>query len=182
MSRLVSRIWKPVQRKGADRYLRLNILSFAASVTLTRLLLELTGYPQLGNESLHLAHVLYGGVLLYASSVLPLLYANRWAYTWSAIISGVGVGLFIDEVGKFITQANDYFFPAAAPIIYACFLLTVLLYLRVSREFPLDARAEFYAVLETLSEVLDHDLGREEHRDLCGRLSRIKRRPATLTS
>ena len=174
MSRLVSRIWKPVQRKGADRYLRLNILSFAASVTLTRLLLELTGYPQMGNESLHIAHVLYGGILLYASSLLPLLYANRWAYTWSAITSGVGVGLFIDEVGKFITQANDYFFPAAAPIIYACFLLTVLLYLRVSRKAPLDARAEFYAVLETLSEVLDHDLDREEYQELCDRLSRIK--------
>ncbi|HUV34738.1 MAG TPA: hypothetical protein VMW22_07375, partial [Candidatus Desulfaltia sp.] len=88
MSQLVSRIWKPVQRKGADRYMRLNILSFAASISLTRLLLEMTGYPQLGNETLHIAHVLYGGVLLYASSILPLLYANRWAYTWSAMISG----------------------------------------------------------------------------------------------
>jgi len=174
MSQLVSRIWKPVQRKGADRYMRLNILSFAASISLTRLLLEMTGYPQLGNETLHIAHVLYGGVLLYASSILPLLYANRWAYTWSAMISGIGVGLFIDEIGKFITQANDYFFPAAAPIIYACFLLTVLLYLRVSRGTELDARGEFYAVLETLSEVLDHDLEPGEHQDLCSRLARIK--------
>ena len=73
MSQLVSRVWKPVQRKGADRYLRLSILSFAASVSLTRLTLEQTWYPQLGSESLHIAHVLYGGILLYASSVLPLL-------------------------------------------------------------------------------------------------------------
>ena len=121
MSEIVSRIWKPVQRMGADRYMRLNILSFAASVSLTRLLLELTGYPQLGNETLHIAHVLYGGVLLYASSILPLLYANRWVYTWSSILSGIGVGLFIDEVGKFITQANDYFFPPALSIIYGLF-------------------------------------------------------------
>jgi len=174
MSQLVSRVWKPVQRKGADRYLRLSILSFAASVSLTRLVLDLTGYPQLGNETLHIAHVLYGGVLLYASSVLPLLYANRWAYTWGAIVSGVGVGLFIDEVGKFITQSNDYFFPAAAPIIYACFLLTVLVYLRVSKGQELDARAELYAVLETLSEVVDHDLEPDEHQELKDRLARIR--------
>jgi len=119
MSQIVSRIWKPVRRRGAERYLQLTVLSFAASVSLTRLVLELTGYPQLGNSTLHIAHVLYGGVILYAASLIPLLYANRWAYTWGAILSGVGVGLFIDEVGKFITQSNDYFFRAAAPIIYA---------------------------------------------------------------
>ena len=116
MSQIISRIWKPVRRRGAERFLQLTVLSFAASVSLTRLILELTNYPQLGNATLHIAHVLYGGVLLYVASLLPLLFANRWAYTWGAILSGIGVGLFIDEVGKFITQSNDYFFPAAAPL------------------------------------------------------------------
>ncbi len=106
----------------------MNLLSFAASVTFTRFFLELTGYPQLGNETLHIAHVLYGGVLLYISSLIPIIYANRWAYTWTSVISGVGVRRFIDEVGKFITQNNDYFFPNVAPIIYAFFLSSVLIY------------------------------------------------------
>jgi hypothetical protein len=44
---------------------------------------------------------------------------------WAALLSGVGLGLFIDEVGKFITSNNNYFFPLAAPIIYLAFLLTV---------------------------------------------------------
>ena len=176
MSQIISRVSKTVRRKGAERYLRLNLLSFAASVTFTRFFLMATGYPQLGNETLHIAHVLYGGVLLYVGSLLPLIYANRWAYTWSSVLSGVGVGLFIDEVGKFITQSNDYFFPAAAPIIYAFFLASVLIYTRVAKEAPLDTRTEFYAVLGSLEEAIDHDMDQEEHSELIERLKRIKKK------
>ena len=173
MSRVMSRIWKPVQRVRAETYLQITLLSFAASVSLTRLFLELTGYPQLGNQTLHIAHVLYGGVFLFVASLLPIVYCNKWALTWSALLSGVGIGLFIDEVGKFITQANDYFYPAAAPIIYAFFLLTALLYLKFSREPTLDARGELYAVLDTLGEVLDQGLEPEEHEDMRRRLQSI---------
>ncbi len=173
MSHVVSRIWEPVQRTRAETYLQITLLSFSASVSLTRLFLDLTGYPQLGSQTLHIAHVLYGGVLLFAASLLPLIYANKWALTWSALLSGLGVGLFIDEVGKFITQTNDYFYPAAAPIIYAFFLLTALLYLKFSKEPTLDARGELYAVLDTLGEVLDHTLEPEEREDMRLRLQRI---------
>lgn len=176
LNRILNVVLEPVQRKGAERYLQLNLLSFAGSVSLIRIFLELTGYPQLGNETLHIAHVLYGGVLLYVSSLLTLIYANRRAYTWSSVLSGLGVGLFIDEVGKFITQNNDYFFPAAAPIIYAFFLTAVLVYTRVARETPLDTRSEFYAVLESLKDVIDHDLDPEEQSELKKRLKRIKRK------
>ena len=96
----------PVKREGAERYLLLSLVSFAASVIVTRTFLELTGYPQIGNSELHIAHVLWGGLLLFIASLLPLILSNRWAFNTSAILSGVGVGLFIDEVGKFITQSK----------------------------------------------------------------------------
>ena len=89
------------------------------------------------------------------------------------MISGVGVGLFINEVGKFVTQNNDYFFPAAAPIIYAFFLTSVLIHSRVTKETELDTRTELYAVLESLEEVIDHDMDPEEHDELRERLKRI---------
>jgi hypothetical protein len=68
------------------------------------------------------------------------------------------VGLFIDEVGKFVTQTNDYFYPAAAPIIYALFLLTVVIYLQVRRPPRYDARAELYRALSGITELLDNHL------------------------
>jgi hypothetical protein len=38
-----------------------------------RFFLELSDYPQLGNDELHIAHVLWGGLLLMSGALLPLL-------------------------------------------------------------------------------------------------------------
>lgn len=174
MNQLNSQIRRPVQRQGARLYLILTLLSFASSVSLTRLFLQLTGYPKLGgNGQFHIAHVLWGGLLLFIASLLPLILTNRWVYFLCACLSGLGVGLFIDEVGKFITQSNDYFFPLAAPIIYAFFLLTVLVYLEVRRPRPNSARAELYNALDALEEVLDHDLDPLERKALEDRLQHV---------
>lgn len=173
MNRIVSRIRKPVRREGGERYLLFTLLSFAASVALTRLFLELADYPQLGGGELHIAHVLWGGLLLFVAALLPLIFANRWVYVTGSLLAGVGVGLFIDEIGKFITQTNDYFHPAAAPIVYAFFLLTVMVYLQVRRPGVRDSRDELYRALDELQEVLDHDLERSERLALEFRLRRI---------
>jgi hypothetical protein len=170
---VIRRIRRPVSREQAGYYLELMSLSFAAAVGATRLLLEITGYPSLATGELHIAHVLWGGLLLFASALLPVLYANRWVYTAAALGAGVGAGLFMDEVGKFITQSNDYFYPAAAPIVYAFFLLTVLLYIEVRRPKPRDARTELYMALEGLEEVLDRDLNVAERSALETRLQRV---------
>ena len=173
MQPMITRIRKPVEREGAEFYLFLLLLSFAASVSLTRLFLELTGYPQLGNQTLHIAHVLWGGLLLFISALLMLIYANRWVYRLGAILAGVGVGLFMDEVGKFITQTNDYFYPPAASIIYVFFLLVVIFYMEVRRPNRRDARSELYRVLDTFEEVLDRDLDDIERAELENRLHYI---------
>jgi len=168
-----NRVRKPVKRYGAERFLLLTLLSFAASVSLTRLFLQLTGYPKLGSGTLHIAHVLWGGLILFAAALLPLILANRWVYDVSALLAGVGVGLFIDEVGKFITQNNDYFYPPAAPIIYAFFLVTVLVYLQVRRPPSREPRTELYHALEAMEEVLDRDLDEQEREDIDKHLQSI---------
>lgn len=174
---VLPRVRTPVRREGAQTYLLLTLIAFGVSVALTRLVLQLSGYPQLTSGDLHLAHVLWGGLLLFAAALLPLVLANRWVYTAGALLAGIGVGLFIDEVGKFITRTNDYFYPAAAPIVYVFFLLTVLLYLQVRRPGRKDSRTELYAALDGLEEVLDRDLEPGERRALEARLSAIAHDP-----
>ncbi|NOG51711.1 MAG: hypothetical protein HND48_21500 [Chloroflexi bacterium] len=141
-------IRKPVVRADAARYVLILTLAFALCVVVTRVYLELAGYPQLGNDTYHFAHALWGGLLQFFAVLLPLLCVNRWARDVSAVLAGAGAGLFIDEVGKFITQQNDYFFPLAAPIIYVAFLTILLIYLIVRRrQSSTDVHAEMYYVL-----------------------------------
>jgi hypothetical protein len=160
----------PVRREEAPQYLLVTLLSFAVSITLIRLFLTLTGFPRLGSGNLHIAHVLWGGLLLFLASLIPIILANRWALMLGAVLAGAGAGLFIDEVGKFITSTNDYFYPPAAPIIYVFFLLTVWVYIQFSKPPARDPRTSLYRVLEGLEEVLDRDLEFREREDLVARL------------
>ncbi len=128
----------------------------------TRFYLELAGYPQIGNSLLHIAHALWGGLLLLVAVLLPLGLANRWAIQASALLGGMGIGLFIDEVGKFITQANDYFFPPALSIIYGFVLLTVFIYLYFRRPRQADPLQALYHAWEGLQDALDGDLDSAE--------------------
>lgn len=154
--------WNLVQRENAVWYMLISLFSFVATVTIVRGFLVLTGYPQIGSGTLHIAHVLWGGLILYIAAILPLIYLGPRLHIVGAILSGVGVGLFIDEVGKFITRQNDYFYVAAAPIIYVFFLLVVILVIMIRRPKEVDGRAELVQALETLREQLYRPLNSSE--------------------
>jgi len=164
----------PVLRSQSGRDVLITLLSFVFSVSATRLFLEITGYPQIGGGEIHIAHVLWGGLLLFAAALIPIIYANEWAATLAALLAGLGVGLFIDEVGKFITSTNDYFYPSAAPIVYVFFLLTVLLVFRVRAGRPKSNRALMYEVFEELTEVTDRDFSPYEREQLLQKLAQVR--------
>jgi len=167
------RLWKPVRDQAADSFWMLLITALSITVMVTRVYLELTGYPQVGDSTYHVAHVLWGGLLLFIAVALPLSIVNRYALWASAVLGGIGAGLFIDEVGKFITQSNDYFFPLAFPIIYGFILVCVWLYWRIRRHQPRDTRTLLYHALEDLKQVLDNDLDPFEHRELMTELKLV---------
>ena len=93
------RVRTAIRRDKAEDYILTSLVGCAATVIITRVFLHLTGYPQIGNSVLHIAHALWGGLFLVIAIYLPLAYANRWALQTSALLSGIGIGLFIDEVG-----------------------------------------------------------------------------------
>ena len=161
----------PVKRARAESYLIISIATFAATVILTRLFLDLAGYPQVGNGVLHIAHALWGGLLLIIAAILPLILINDWALLLSAVSSGLGVGLFIDEVGKFITQKNDYFFPPAAPVVYGFFMILLLVLLVVRKTQRAQPRNELYRALDGLHEVVEGNLDADEWKTLFDRLA-----------
>ncbi|MCV7289458.1 hypothetical protein H7J87_29450 [Mycolicibacterium wolinskyi] len=116
------------------------VLIAIATILITRLYLELTGYPQIGGGNLHIAHALWGGALMMVALLIGWMMLGFGARIVCVVLGGIGFGLFLDEVGKFVTKDNDYFYGPAAEIMYILVIL-ILVGARVLRGFrPLTAR------------------------------------------
>ncbi|QEU92504.1 hypothetical protein CP970_17735 [Streptomyces kanamyceticus] len=118
--------------RAADAAVPLNVFALTgiATVLVTRAFLAQAGYPKLGgggDSQLHIAHMLWGGLLMMAAILLTLGFLGRAARLTGAFVGGVGFGLFIDEIGKQITDEPGYFYQPAAGIIYLSFALLLLL-------------------------------------------------------
>lgn len=118
---------KPGRRvflRGLDApdLLELLLVSAVSTVLLVRLALHLTGYPSVGGDVIHVAHVLWGGLLMLAALIVSLSFLDRPATRVAAIVGGIGFGAFVDEIGKFVTRSNDYFYEPAVALMYVVFV------------------------------------------------------------
>jgi hypothetical protein len=120
----------------AGAYLETMLVAAVASVLLTRLYLQAAGFPQIGSGGLHVAHLLWGGLLMLASLVLLLATLGKRLKHVSATVGGIGFGLFVDEVGKFVTSDNNYFFQPAVSMIYLTMVLLFLLFRAINQRDP----------------------------------------------
>ncbi len=113
------------------------LVSAVVVIITIRLQLWATGYPALGGGNLHIAHLLWGGLFMVIAILFSISFIGRRPVLPAAIIGGVGFAFFIDEVGKFVTKDNDYFFQPTATIIYIVFLVLyfALRQVRVARGF-----------------------------------------------
>lgn len=120
--------FRVVRNSDAGRMFDTFLISAVVTVLATRLYLHLAGYPQIGGDSvLHIAHMLPGGILMLTAILILIGSINRSSRQFSAFIGGIGFGLFWDELGKFITKDNDYFFQPTIGLIYLTFIGLYLL-------------------------------------------------------
>jgi len=164
-----------IHREQADQYLENVIVSSALTLIVIRVFLRLTGYPRLAPGNLHIAHAVWGGVILLCAGLLALTYRNQLVLSLSSVLTGVGWAFFVDEVGKFLTAEQDYFFRPAAPLIYLSFLVLWYLSIRVRRfEAP---KAEIYHALDRLEEVMEASIDPADLQALKARLRRLSESP-----
>lgn len=153
-----------VRNVRAGDQLELFLVSAVSSVLLVRFYLHLAGYPQIGGDSLHIAHMLWGGLLMLVAIVLLLGFVGYRVQRLSAFIGGIGFGVFIDELGKFITKDNDYFYQPTIALIYATFAVLFLVFRYLSRTVELSSRDYLLNALVQLEEVVLDDFDKSEKR------------------
>jgi hypothetical protein len=154
--------WIFTRNFDAGKYLENFLVAAVGAVLVIRLFLKMTGYPQIGGSSLHIAHMLWGGLLMLVSIIILLSFLNRASEQLASIIGGIGFGTFIDEVGKFVTRDNDYFFKPAVAIIYVTFML-VFIAIRAIQSGRTYSRNEYLMnALREMQEGVLHELDEED--------------------
>ncbi len=155
----------------ARRYLDTMLVLAVVTILVTRVFLFLTGWPTIGGATLHIAHMLWGGLLMLAAMILLFGFLDRKSQNLAAIFGGIGFGLFIDEVGKFVTRNNDYFFQPTFTIIYFVFIAFYFVIREIDKQVPLNKVEQTINVLEISKEIFLHDLNAEERTQLLNLLS-----------
>jgi len=85
----------------------------------------------------------------------------------------MGWGLFIDEVGKYITKDNDYWFQPAIIIIYISFVILYLVYRYLENNQPQDTKTLLYTAISKLEDAVENELDESEKRETIKNLEKV---------
>lgn len=139
------------------------LITSITTILAIRFYLKLMGYPQIGSSTLHISHLLPGTLMMLGAVMILLAAVNRGARGFAAFLAGLGFGLAWDELGKFITNDNNYFFHATPGLIYITFiaLYLVVRYFGQRRFSQNDYMAN---VLDLLKDAAINDLDEREYK------------------
>ncbi len=170
------RTWegKVIRNMYADSFLEIFMVTAVTTVLAIRFFLGLTGYPQLSGGGLHIAHVLVGGVAMLISILILLTFLDNYSRNLAAVLGGIGFGAFIDELGKFITSDNNYFFQPTIGLIYIIFVLIFILIKEISRRKSLTEKERQINILEISKEAVirgNEDYGMQMARSILEKIS-----------
>jgi len=104
-----------------------------SSVLANRIFLIVTGYPQLGDGTLHISHAIWGALMMATGIIMAISFLGPFTRSIVAVLGGAGFGWFIDELGKFITRKVNYFFQPTIALIYMTFIAMYLVFRAIQR-------------------------------------------------
>ncbi len=151
-----------IRNIDADLLLDNFLIAAVSTLFFIRFYLFLTGYPQLGGNGLHIAHMLWGGFLMLFAIILMLVYLGRSIRSFAAVIGGIGFGTFIDELGKFVTSDNNYFFQPTIALLYFIFIVLYLFIRHIDRYRPHADKEYLVNALELIKDAVENDMDRHE--------------------
>src|SRR4030042_3874772 len=142
----------------AGDYFEKFLISSISTVITIRLFLRLTNYPMISCANYHIAHMLFGGIIMAFSLFCLLVFINKESKIFASVVGGIGCGTFIDELGKFITKDNNYWYRPSIALIYVIFILLFFITRYVEKHFKF--RKEEYAInaLDALKQAILNDL------------------------
>jgi hypothetical protein len=138
-----------------------------------RLFLQFTGFPQIGSGIFHIAHLIFGGFFMLFSILGLITYLNNDLKPYWAILGGIGFGTFIDEIGKFITRDNNYFYQPTFAIIYVIFILLYLLFKSIERNQVFSEEEYLVNAIDLLEEFEMKNFDKEEKEEALEYLKKI---------
>jgi len=122
-----------IRSTDMSRQLDVFLACAVGGVLGNRFFLVLTGYPQVGNGTLHISHAIWGGLMMLTALVIAISYISPAARGVVAVLGGAGFGWFVDEIGKFITRDVNYFFKPTLALIYSVFVAMYLVFRSLER-------------------------------------------------
>lgn len=138
------------------------MVSAVVNILFWRFFLHTTGYPKILFGNFYIPHVLIGGALMTIALIMLFSFLNREIKYIAAIVGGAGFGLFVDEIGKYITQDNNYFYQPAVAIMYVIFVFIFLGSRIFEKYFKPTSQEYVINALELTKQVIMHDLDTEE--------------------
>ncbi len=172
----MARLPRPTRTVDLERLLDTLLVFAVGTILVIRTQLWLTNYPQLGGHGLHIAHLLWGGLGMLVALVLLLAYLNPIVRIAAAILGGIGFGFFIDELGKFLTSDNNYFFKPTAALIYIFFVVFFLAGRHLARRRGLSKREYLVNAIELTKDAATRTMTPAEKAKLLGLLDRANQR------
>lgn len=159
-----------IRNVNAGDLLEIFLISAVVSVFAIRFYLHIAGYPQIARGQFHIAHLLFGGFFMLGSIILLMVFLNKSSMRLAAVLGGIGFGTFIDELGKFITRDNNYFYQPTAALIYVIFALLYLIFRAIESDERYTKREYLMNALESMEDVVLQDLDKEEKKRVMGLL------------